>query len=179
MFNVHLKSYGTCRIEVERILHLLGTKEVALAGIDFACDQRHGVERRDKRRYCADAELETNFMKRKSVTTIAVTVDGRAWNRAFSLRNAGPDDAVYKLDQESGSIRFGNGIRGRTPPVGSTIGVSYRYGAGSAGNISKHIDADQDVARFWVVVSRKHQAIGWGRRSVLKRFRSGQGVGHH
>lgn len=118
-------------------------------------------------------------MKREIVTTIAVTVNGRAWNRAFSFRNAGPDDAVYKLDQQNGSIRFGDGIRGRTPPVGSTVGVSYRVGAGSAGNISKHIDDERDVARFWVVVSRRHQAIGWGRRLVLKRFRPGQGLGLH
>jgi hypothetical protein len=103
-------------------------------------------------------------MKRKAVTTIAVTVNGREWDRALSFRNAGPDDAIYVLDQRDGAIRFGDGSHGRTLPVGSTIGVSYRDGAGSAGNISKHIDDERNLTKFWVVVRRRYQAIGWGKR---------------
>jgi hypothetical protein len=112
----------------------------------------------------ADAEQETNSMKRKVVSTIAVIVNGRAWNRTFSFRNAGPDDAVFVLQPKDSTIMFGDGTQGRTPPVGSTIVVSYRYGAGSAGNISKHIDDQGSLTRFWVVVRRRHQAIGWGKR---------------
>jgi hypothetical protein len=115
-------------------------------------------------RHRVDPEQEAKWMKRKVVTTIAVTVNGRGWNRAFSFRNAGPDDAVYVLDQKDGTIRFGDGTHGRRPPVGSTISVSYRDGAGSAGNISKHIDNEINPTRFWVVVRRGHQAIGWGKR---------------
>jgi hypothetical protein len=54
-------------------------------------------------------------MKRKAVTTIAVTVNGREWSRALSFRNARPDDAIYVLDQRDGAIRFGDGSHGRTP----------------------------------------------------------------
>ena len=111
-----------------------------------------------------EAGQERHSMKHKVVATIALTVNGRTWNRAFSLRNAGPDDAVYMLNQRDGTISFGDGTHGRIPAVGTTIGVSYRNGVGSSGNISKHIDDQSSLTRFWVVVRRGHQAIGWGRR---------------
>jgi hypothetical protein len=107
-------------------------------------------------------------MKRKAVTTIAVTVNGREWGRAVSFRNAGPDDAIYVLDQRDGAIRFGDGSHGRTPPVGSTIGVSYRDGAGSAGNISKHIDDERNLTKFWVVVQASGHRVG--KATVMKCF---------
>jgi hypothetical protein len=103
-------------------------------------------------------------MKHKVVTTVAVTVNAQTWNRAFSFRNAGPDDAVYMVNQKDGTISFGDGTHGRTPAVGTTVRVSYRDGAGSVGNISKRIDDQSSVTRFWVVVRRGHQAIGWGKR---------------
>jgi hypothetical protein len=103
-------------------------------------------------------------MKRKVITRIALTVNGWTWNRAPSFRKAGPDDAVYMLNQKSGTIRFGDGTHGRIPGVGTTIGVSYQDGAGSSGNISKQIGGRSSLTRFWVVVRRGHQAIGWGKR---------------
>lgn len=103
-------------------------------------------------------------MKREAVTTIAVTVNGRTWNRAFNLRNARPDDAVYVLNRKDGSITFGDGTHGRKPPVGATISVSYRDGAGSAGSIAKRIDGQSSLTKFWLVMRRRHQAIGWGKR---------------
>jgi hypothetical protein len=103
-------------------------------------------------------------MERRAAATIRVTVNDRAWIRVSSFRNAGPDDAVYVLDPEDGSIRFGDGVHGRRPQVGASIGVTYRDGAGSAGNISKRIDSQSHAAGFWVIVRRGRQAIGWGKR---------------
>lgn len=103
-------------------------------------------------------------MKRKVVTTIAVAVNGRPWKRIFTLRIAGPHDRVYTLNREDGAVTFGDGTHGRTPPLGSTISVSYRHGAGSAGNISKRIDGHSGLTKFWVVVRPSQQAIGWGKR---------------
>jgi hypothetical protein len=103
-------------------------------------------------------------MKRKLVTTIAVSVNGRAWNRAFSFRNAKPDDAVYVLNQKDGRISFGDGTHGRRPPIGAIIGVSYRDGVGSAGSIAKRIDGQSSLTKFWVVLRPSYQAIGWGKR---------------
>jgi hypothetical protein len=99
------------------------------------------------------------------VATVVVTVNNDPWNVVSSLRDVGPSDPVYTLNRETGTITFGDGVNGATPPVGSTINVSYRYGAGSAGNISKRIDDDCDAAKFWVVVRESYHILGWGDRA--------------
>ena len=76
-------------------------------------------------------------MERSAEATVSVTVNDHEWTCVSSLRNAGPNDLVYVLDRESGGIMFGDGIHGRKPEVGATVGVTYRDGAGSTGNISK------------------------------------------
>jgi hypothetical protein len=102
------------------------------------------------------------------VTTVVVTVNNQPWSAVRSLRDSGLSDSVYTLNPETGTIEFGDGINGAKPPVGSTIGVSYSYGGGSAGNISKGIDDAADVTKFWVVVGENHQALGWGDRSLAR-----------
>ena len=96
--------------------------------------------------------------------TVTMTVDDHEWSLVSSLRDAGSSDAVYVLNRETGSIRFGDGVHGARPQVGSTITVRYSCGAGSAGNISKRIDENEDVEKFWVIVGECQQASGWGGR---------------
>jgi hypothetical protein len=93
-----------------------------------------------------------------------VTIDDREWSLVSSLRDAGSSDAVYVLNQETGSIGLGDGVHGAKPRVGSTITVRYSRGAGSVGNISKRIDENEDVEKFWVTVRESRQASGWGDR---------------
>jgi hypothetical protein len=99
------------------------------------------------------------------VATVVVTVNNHQWNAVLSFRDAGPNDTVYMLNPETGTITFGDGVNGAIVPIGSTIIVSYRYGAGAAGNISKRIEDDSDVAKFWVVVRESCQILGWGNRA--------------
>jgi hypothetical protein len=94
--------------------------------------------------------------------TVTVTVDDREWSLVASLQDAGSSDAVYVLNRETGSIRFGDGVQGARPTIGSTITVSYSRGAGSVGNISKRIDENDDVEKFWVIVRECQQVLGWG-----------------
>ena len=96
--------------------------------------------------------------------TVTVTVDDREWSLVSSLQDEGSSDAVYVLNQETDSIRFGDGVHGARPRVGSTISVSYSRGAGSVGNISKRIEENEDVEKFWVIVRERRQALGWGDR---------------
>jgi hypothetical protein len=96
--------------------------------------------------------------------TVTVTVDDSEWSLVSSLRDARSSDAVYVLNRATGRIRFGDGVHGARPPVGSTIAVSYSLGTGSAGNISKRIDGNDDVQKFWVIVRERQQALGWGDR---------------
>lgn len=49
---------------------------------------------------------------------------------------SGPVSAVYQLDREAGTVRFGDGIRGRIPEAGARVRVaSMRSGGGTGGNI--------------------------------------------
>jgi hypothetical protein len=44
---------------------------------------------------------------------------------------------VFTVNPESGEIKFGDGLRGRRPPLGATMRASYDHGAGTAGNVAK------------------------------------------
>jgi predicted phage baseplate assembly protein len=60
----------------------------------------------------------------------------QTWNQIDDLALAGRDDAVFSLDGEAGTIRFGDRVRGRVPEAGLRIRVaSMRAGGGSAGNL--------------------------------------------
>jgi predicted phage baseplate assembly protein len=69
--------------------------------------------------------------------------DGTAnWQRIEDLAtldrdaSAARDARVFELDAEAGTIRFGDGVRGRIPPTGRRIIVrQMRSGGGAAGNL--------------------------------------------
>lgn len=87
---------------------------------------------------------------------LTVTVNGetRQWEEIDDLLSAGPevpsDDLrqppgmltarnplveVFTVNPESGEIKFGDGFRGKRPPVGAIMRASYDYGVGRAGNV--------------------------------------------
>lgn len=58
------------------------------------------------------------------------------WRRVPDLDSSDPDDEHYVLDQAAGTLRFGNGIRGKVPEAGQTVvAESYVYGGGMRGNV--------------------------------------------
>jgi predicted phage baseplate assembly protein len=58
------------------------------------------------------------------------------WRPIDDLIAAKPDDPVFLLDPESGTIRFGDGLHGRMPLPGEAIRArGYRHGGGAAGNV--------------------------------------------
>lgn len=60
----------------------------------------------------------------------------RLWTAIDDLGRAGPLDAVYQLDAEAGTVRFGDGVHGRVPSTGSRIVASgLRVGGGARGNL--------------------------------------------
>ena len=103
-------------------------------------------------------------MKNKAAGMVTVSVNGRAWKRVASLRDAGPNDAVFVLNLQDGSIQFGDGEHGSRPSGGATIRVSYRDGAGSSGNIAKRIEKEDQAHHFWLVIHKSFHGIGWGMR---------------
>ncbi|HEX6036939.1 putative baseplate assembly protein [Longimicrobium sp.] len=58
------------------------------------------------------------------------------WARVEDLATAGRDDAVYQLDEEAGTVRFGDGMRGMVPRTGMRVRVArMRAGGGEGGNL--------------------------------------------
>lgn len=61
----------------------------------------------------------------------------RRWRRVADLALAGVQEPVYTLDPESGTVRFGDGVRGRIPARGARFRVErLRFGGGQAGNLA-------------------------------------------
>ena len=58
------------------------------------------------------------------------------WTRTDDLYAAGQDDTLFFLDPESGAVRFGDGLRGKRPPLGLRIRASYEYGGGPEGKLA-------------------------------------------
>lgn len=60
----------------------------------------------------------------------------RLWQRVDDLTVSQPDERVYSLDSEAGTVQFGNGMRGRIPDPESRIRVALmRAGGGQVGNL--------------------------------------------
>jgi predicted phage baseplate assembly protein len=58
-----------------------------------------------------------------------------AWTQVEDLATTGRDDRVYMLDSEAGTVRFGDGMRGKIPENLQRIRVAVmRSGGGKAGN---------------------------------------------
>lgn len=60
------------------------------------------------------------------------------WKRVDSFFDSGPRSRHYALDYQSGTVQFGDGIKGMIPPEGqNSIRVpSYRIGGGARGNVN-------------------------------------------
>jgi len=57
------------------------------------------------------------------------------WSPAADLEQAGPTDRVFAFDRAAVAFRFGNGVNGAVPPLGTTIRADYAATAGQAGNL--------------------------------------------
>jgi len=58
------------------------------------------------------------------------------WQPTEDLRASGPDDCVYHLNANAGTVTFGDGEHGRIPLADSRIiAARYRYGGGEKGNL--------------------------------------------
>jgi predicted phage baseplate assembly protein len=58
------------------------------------------------------------------------------WTEVPDFLSSGPADTVYTLDNSTGTVTFGDGVRGLIPAVDAEIvAVEYRFGGGAAGNV--------------------------------------------
>jgi len=58
------------------------------------------------------------------------------WTRQDDLAASKPSDSHFLLDPTAGAITFGDGARGRVPPLGAWIVAAYRTTRGASGNLA-------------------------------------------
>ncbi|MBP8215583.1 MAG: putative baseplate assembly protein [Propionivibrio sp.] len=80
-----------------------------------------------------------------SVKLTSTGIDGaQAWQEIDDLYAAPPElvggatARVFRLDPESGEIRFGDGLRGARPPYNTELRADYRICQGAKGNVTAH-----------------------------------------
>ncbi|WP_224360828.1 putative baseplate assembly protein [Hyalangium versicolor] len=60
----------------------------------------------------------------------------RPWTAVEDFHASAEDDRHYVVDLEAGTVRFGNGVKGRAPQIGERVrATEYRYGGGAEGNV--------------------------------------------
>ncbi len=70
-----------------------------------------------------------------SLENAAGSIAWRPWEVRRDLDASGELDAHVSLDAATGTLRFGNGVRGRTPPDGAPLVATYRTTLGANGNV--------------------------------------------
>ncbi|WP_448573739.1 putative baseplate assembly protein [Trichothermofontia sp.] len=79
------------------------------------------------------------------------------WQGVPDFYTSGPHDRHYYLDRSTGWITFGDGQRGRVPPIGqNNIRITYATGGGSRGN-----RATQTVTELKTTVPYLDHALNW------------------
>ncbi len=86
-------------------------------------------------------ELPTNRFLKDGVEILAEDIlhPGRMvpWSRTENFFTAGPEDLCYMLDEQAGTIRFGDGRHG-LPPEGRILVTALSESAGANGNVKEH-----------------------------------------
>ena len=76
----------------------------------------------------------------RSVSTLAVEVEGEAWTQKQTLLESDGNDKVYRVeidDQGEGVVVFGDGEMGRRPDERADVTATYRVGGGQIGNVAQ------------------------------------------
>lgn len=79
---------------------------------------------------------QTYAFEHAPVQEATVTVDDCQWEPAADFDAVGPDDRVYTIDRDSGTITFGDGLRGSVPEPDATVKATYTAGGGADANLS-------------------------------------------
>lgn len=83
------------------------------------------------------ALVHTPVIDRSAVVEVDEPGGWTPWTQVDDFAAAGRDDRVYTVDLEAGTVRFGDGTRGRVPQIGERVRARvYRYGGGRAGNVA-------------------------------------------
>ena len=129
------------RLRPEPAAHLTSLR-LAWAGINaVAIEQRRTLGRQTIGHGTGASDLELSLGAASVESdSLAIEVEEdeglRAWRAVADVAAAGRGERVFSLDSEAGTVRFGDGVRGRAPEAGRVIQVArMRAGGGAAGNL--------------------------------------------
>ena len=92
-----------------------------------------GTGRPDQTVRLADADIDPNDLR----IEVSEGSQFASWDQVDYFSASGPGDSHFVLDAAKGVLRFGDGVRGKRPPVDARIRAAfYRYGGGSRGNLT-------------------------------------------
>lgn len=94
----------------------------------------------------------------------SVTVNGVEWTQRDNFLTAGPFDRVFKLlEQPDGTwrLQFGDGARGKIPPEGEVIVVTFRIGGAANGNVGPGSIVRDRTGNRLQAVRNPRAASGW------------------
>jgi hypothetical protein len=89
---------------------------------------------------------------------LEVEVGGERWRPVKTLARCGPEDRCFVLHVETDgrtTVQFGDGVTGKRPPAGEEITVTYRHGAGQAGEVPPKqtpVDPDETLVDLFVLM---------------------------
>jgi hypothetical protein len=90
---------------------------------------------------------------------LEVKVGGERWRPVRTLARCGPEDRCFVLHVEtdgSPKVQFGDGVTGQRPPAGEEITVTYRRGAGEAGDVPPEqspVDPDETLIDLFALMA--------------------------
>jgi predicted phage baseplate assembly protein len=126
------------RLRLESVTHL----RLAWAGINaVSIEQRRTLGRQTIGHGTGASDLELSLGSSSvEPDTLVIEVEEeegmRTWRAVPDTAATARDERVYSLDSEAGTVRFGDGVRGRAPDAGRIIQVArMRAGGGAAGNL--------------------------------------------
>jgi alpha-L-arabinofuranosidase len=62
------------------------------------------------------------------ITEPVLRVAGTTWTRVASLADQAADAQVYTVDQQAGTVSFGDGVHGAVPAAGASLSIEYTSG---------------------------------------------------
>ena len=82
------------------------------------------------------SEDEARRLKEESKCDVMLEKDGCwvQWEEVMNFYHSQGEDRQFKVDLDTGTVIFGNGIRGKIPPPGrENISVNYEFTLGAEG----------------------------------------------
>jgi|SRR6516162_4531173 len=99
---------------------------------------------------------------------VVVKVNGRRWRRVLSLSGSRSNDRHYVVETQadgSATVEFGDGVHGASASRATRVEITYRTGAGGAGNVGlclRHTSRPTRDLTVWVAIRNRTHSVKFG-----------------